>query len=181
MKLNKGFTLIELMIVVAIIAILAAIALPAYQDYVIRSKITEGVIGATAAKTAVSEGFQTNGMTGVATAANEYPAGNTTTGSKYVHQVFVSNPATGEITMSIAANAGNGLPTTLDGNQLVWTPYVAAGAAGGATTFVALGPGVVGAIDWGCASQTQTQSTGQGMPAGTVGTLLPKYAPSQCR
>jgi type IV pilus assembly protein PilA len=178
---SRGFTLIELMIVVAIIAILAAIALPAYQDYVIRAKISEGIIAVTPAKHAISEGFETNGMTGLAGAVNEYPAGNTATGSKYVHQVFVSNPVKGEITISFAANAGNGLPTPLDLGTLVFTPYVAVGAAGGPTTFTALGPGVVGAIDWSCASRTQTQSTSQGMPAGTLGTLLPKYAPSACR
>ena len=59
--IQKGFTLIELMIVVAIIGILAAIALPAYQDYTIRSKVTEGLSLAAAAKLAVAETYASNG------------------------------------------------------------------------------------------------------------------------
>ena len=62
---QKGFTLIELMIVVAIIGILAAIAIPAYQDYTVRSKVTEGLNLAASAKVAVADGFQSNDMNGV--------------------------------------------------------------------------------------------------------------------
>ena len=68
-KMQKGFTLIELMIVVAIIGILAAIAIPAYQDYTIRAKVTEGLNLADSAKTAVAESLQSGGMTGLKAAA----------------------------------------------------------------------------------------------------------------
>jgi prepilin-type N-terminal cleavage/methylation domain-containing protein len=68
-SIQKGFTLIELMIVVAIIGILAAVALPAYQDYTVRAKLSEGIVGASALKQVITDGYTSDGMPGVTAAA----------------------------------------------------------------------------------------------------------------
>ena len=87
-KMQKGFTLIELMIVVAIIGILAAIAIPAYQDYTIRAKVTEGLNLADSAKTAVAESWQSGGTTGLTAAATSWAAGWVAT--KYVKTIAMT-------------------------------------------------------------------------------------------
>ncbi|MFN9475590.1 pilin [Acidovorax sp.] len=171
--MQKGFTLIELMIVVAIIGILAAVALPAYQDYTIRAKISEAVIAASSPKSAMSEAFQTDGITGLTAAAdaiNSAPAN--TKSSKYVQGYTVANASPWDITVSINATAGNGIPTTLAGNTLRFTPNVNSGIPNASSQ---------GAIDWACGSQTVVSATGRGLNSRQAGTLPPKYAPSECR
>ncbi|MFZ3123609.1 MAG: prepilin-type N-terminal cleavage/methylation domain-containing protein [Acidovorax sp.] len=190
-NLQKGFTLIELMIVVAIIGILAAVALPAYQDYTVRAKLTEAVIAGSTAKSLLSEAFQSDGVTGMtsaATAFNVVP--RTQKSSKYVSNVCVgtaaasganctpfSNAATTWpvfVTVLASAASKNGIPTALDGQTIALTPFVNKLVPTTAST---------GAIDWACASLTKQTAVARGFPTADVaaGTLEAKYAPSECR
>jgi type IV pilus assembly protein PilA len=109
-KLQKGFTLIELMIVVAIVGILAAIAIPAYQDFITRSKVSEIVATVGACKTSVSEFFAAK----TAMPTNIEQAGCSTTLSQYVGAV---NVAAGVITATASTKVGG-----FSGNTLTLTP-----------------------------------------------------------
>lgn len=107
MKNQKGFTLIELMIVVAIIGILAAIAIPQYQDYVARTQVNRAFGEVSALKTAVEEGLQ-RGVTNPQPADLGYVASNITTGTLTVNQ-FTGG------TGSIAVTLGNSASTAVSG------------------------------------------------------------------
>ena len=158
-KMQQGFTLIELMIVVAIIAILAAIALPAYQDYTIRSQAAEGLSLAAAPKTAIAESFVNRG----AWPADRDEAGLSTnatdTTGQYVESVDVTN---GEIIVTYGGNAN----AKIANETLVFTPYETAD----------------GGVAWQCSSATAGPApAGTAANGPTAGTLEAKYAPAQCR
>src|ERR1700752_4520841 len=97
---RRGFTLIETMIVVSIIGILAAIAIPAYQDYTIRSKVSEGLMLASSAKTAISQAYLSNDMTLLGAAADDWNAAFVP--SKYGGNIQADDD-TGVITVTYAA------------------------------------------------------------------------------
>jgi type IV pilus assembly protein PilA len=161
-RAQAGFTLIELMIVVAIIGILAAVALPAYQDYTIRAKVTEGISLATAAKTTVAE----NAANG-----KQYDLGWTKPSATAAVGDVAIDATTGNITITYTAAIQTGGKATL-----ILHPYT-----GGVAAPVALTDSTVAgytpatdAISWACGA------VGAGAPA-VAGTLLSKYAPSSCR
>jgi type IV pilus assembly protein PilA len=128
-KAQQGFTLIELMIVVAIIGILAAIAIPAYQDYIVRSKITELVIAGDACKNTVAEYYQT---------MNAYPANTSDAGCKFNKTKYISTlyVTSGVVTVGGDTTTAGSLPASAAGNYIL-TPTASGGA-----------------VDWSCTGST---------------------------
>lgn len=162
-QVQKGFTLIELMIVVAIIGILAAIAIPAYQDYTIRSQVTEGLSLAADLKAAVAEEVANSGAWPLTEVALGIVEGSKV--GKYVSDVDVD---TGTITITYGGQANAAIAT----ETLSLKPYLSAN----------------GDVAWVCGNAPAPAGTVEADPEGTnsganntSAGLLNKYMPASCR
>jgi type IV pilus assembly protein PilA len=158
-RIQQGFTLIELMIVVAIIGILAAVALPAYQDYTIKARVSEAILATSQCRTAVSEVYQT-GTSGMTVSAGNWGCESISgvAATKYVASITTDGAGVITVTTATTGDLGTGA-TNASNKTITLTPQTAAGVP---LTTAAI-PTQVGTFR--CAALT--------MP--------PKYLPGSCK
>ena len=164
-NIQKGFTLIELMIVIAIIGILAAIAIPAYQNYTIRAQVTEGLSLAAGWKTAISEYYAQQGS---------FPTCSTTAASGAANCVSVTGASDGKYVSNIKVVAGGEIVVAYGGPN--------ANAKIPAASLLTLNPGLDSNQDvvWVCGTATPPPLLATA-PAGATATNIPAaYLPTSC-
>ena len=180
-SMQKGFTLIELMIVVAIIGILAAVALPAYQDYTVRAKVTEGIVLASGLKPLVADNASNGTLDAAGGLFKAMPidaAGTTfctAAGTCNLNAATVAAPLSKNVSTIVGATATGAMTVT----------YSAAASSGvlllvpsSGTTGLASGTVPAAAIKWTCYAKDKAAVDGAVV---TTATLLAKYAPAECR
>ena len=150
---NSGFTLIELMIVIAIVGILAGIAIPSYQDYSTRAKVSEGIVLADGMKTQVADYFLAQGSFPTDNTTLGYTAAGTEIAGKYVSSVVVSGTSSAG-TITVTFGTGSAVPSAVQGKQL---KMVGSQASAGAP------------VTWTCGA------------ASGANAIATKYLPTTCR
>ena len=157
-RMQQGFTLIELMIVVAIIGILAAVALPAYQDYTVRAKMSEVILAMSACRTTITEVYQTGGTP---PGANLWGCGEVGSPSPILTKYVAGLDTNGD---GVIKATIQGINTDVNGTFVTLTPLATGG--GLATVAANMGSGLFG---WVCGSS----GSGTSIPS--------KYLPGSCR
>ncbi len=159
-SVQKGFTLIELMIVIAIIGILAAIAIPAYQNYVVRAQVSEGASLIGGVESAVDENYAN---TGTWAKSNKAIGITKTISGQYVSSVSLTAP--GQITVTYSDTAPQAANSAINGDTVVWTAYTSAN----------------GDVAWECNTHLTTAPT-TAATAPAKGTITDQsYLPTTCQ
>jgi len=172
---SAGFTLIELMIVVAIIGVLTAIALPAYEGYNTRARLTEVIMQASSMKNLINEAYvlDPSSINSIRELADDYNASIGLVPTKYATSYLI-NRNNGEITITTSGTADL-VPRALS-KTIVLTPQVLTTSG-----YKLLSELEEGAVDWACSSETSTVAASRGMSVVSAGSLPRELAPAECR